>query len=68
MLAGLLRKTNEPARDELVQPISCIQRGQAGDPPSTPCHDDLGAPFDAVEVLAEAVVQSAHSHLELVSL
>jgi len=60
-LARLLRQTDEPAANELLQRRLTINRRQAGDPLTAPGYDHLRAVLNPLEILAEAVVQIANA-------
>lgn len=68
MLPRLLGKTNEAATRELLKRIMRIDRAEAGDPFAASRHHDVNALLDAVEVLAEAIMQCTDTNLTLVAL
>jgi len=63
-----VRRRDETAAHEILQRILPGDGRQTGNRPTAPGDDDLGAPLDPLEMLAQAIVELPDAHLVALSM
>ena len=61
-------QAHQTAAHELRQCLIATDRRQSRNAPASTGHDDLDTPLDAIEVLAQAIVQSTNANLLLTTM
>jgi hypothetical protein len=63
--APSFRKPDEPTRDELLDRVDAIGCGEAGYALAAARHHELRSLLDAIQVLAQPIMELANTHFAL---